>query len=339
MTIWRRALVATDRSSGGLLRACRTCLRAGSPSRRRGDHSRPSPPAGTSEDPSQPNNRPNLSYEVDPGAVVEDVVTLYNYSNVPLNFRLYVMDAFNDDTGAFSLLAGDEDPVDVGTWVSLAASMVTIPAQSQATVPITVKVPADAAPGDHVGGLLASSEAVGTGDDGNTVTIDRRTGTRVYVRVAGLVEQDLAIDRGPHRLHARAQPAQWFGHGALRHHEPRQRPAGRPPPCDHLGTPRPRSAAGPGARPRGADPARASRSSRPSRASQPRPWRSRTFVWKSSTVAGQEGDLPAVTRRGTALAVPITLILLSVVAWLALRARRGMLRHRQTGRPPEAQPT
>lgn len=339
MMIWRRVLVATTASAVVFCALAAPVSGQDAPPDGEVIHSWALSPAGTSEDPSQPNNRPNLSYEVDPGAVVEDAVTLYNYSNVPLNFRLYATDAFNDDTGAFSLLAGDEDPIDVGTWVSLAASTVTIPAESQATVPITVKVPTDATPGDHVGGLLASSQALGTDDDGNTVTIDRRTGTRIYIRVAGPVEQDLAIARVDTDYRPALDPL--GGSATVRYvitNRGNVRLAGR-----HSVT-----ISGPFGLARQQGPEQDLEELLPGESitieqtfeDVPATAVEITKVrLEPSTVAGQEGDLPTVTRRSAALALPITLILLAVAAWLTLRARHALLRHRQAEQPPEAQPT
>lgn len=138
--------------------------------------------------------RTNLSYELNPGDEVDDVITVFNFSNVDLSFRVYATDAFNDEDGTFQLLARDEEPVDVGSWFDLGLEGVSIPAGAQATFPITVRVPADARPGDHVGAVLASSEAVGTGPDGDVINLDRRTGTRVYLRVAGPLAPELAVE-------------------------------------------------------------------------------------------------------------------------------------------------
>lgn len=138
--------------------------------------------------------RPNLSYDLPPGGEVQDIVTLFNYSNVTLNFRIYATDAFNTDDGSFSLLPAEDEPTGVGSWVTVSSESVTIPPQTQLTFPITVKVPPDARPGDHVGALLASSQAQGTGPDGTIVNLDRRTGSRIYVRVAGPLSPELAVE-------------------------------------------------------------------------------------------------------------------------------------------------
>lgn len=150
-------------------------------------------PAG-SADPGESGNRPVFSYEAAPGAKIDDALTLFNYSNVPLAFELYATDAFNNESGAFDLLPGDEEPEEVGTWVALPTPSVIVPAKSQATMPFTVTVPADATPGDHAGAILASSVARGTGPDGKLVDLDRRTGSRMYIRVAGDLHPELAIE-------------------------------------------------------------------------------------------------------------------------------------------------
>ena len=137
--------------------------------------------------------RPDLSYELGQGAVIEDAVTLFNYGTVQLTFRVYATDAFNNADGQFDLLSGDQPPTDVGSWVSLAQELITVPPCKQVTMPITITVPPDAAPGDHAGAILASSESVGTGPEGGAVTLDRRTGTRLYLRVSGDLFPDLAV--------------------------------------------------------------------------------------------------------------------------------------------------
>lgn len=149
-------------------------------------------PAG-SLDPNEAGNRPELSYSSTPGEVIEDAVNLFNYGNVPLTFRVYATDAFNNEEGKFDLLPGDEEPVDVGTWVTFPQEEITLPAGKQVTIPITITVPADAAPGDHAGAVVASNVAISTDAAGQVVNLDRRTGTRLYMRVSGPLAPELAV--------------------------------------------------------------------------------------------------------------------------------------------------
>jgi hypothetical protein len=146
-----------------------------------------------SDNPNETGNRPNLSYFAAPGAVIKDSVTVVNFGNVTETFRVYATDAFNDAGGNFALLAGDKKPADVGTWVSIEQENITLLPGKQASFPITIKIPRDAVPGDHVGAILASSPTIGTGTEGQILTLDRRTGTRLYVRVNGDLHPDLEV--------------------------------------------------------------------------------------------------------------------------------------------------
>lgn len=146
-------------------------------------------------DGSQQGDRAGMAYELAPGTATHDAVTLFNFSNVKLVFDVYATDAFNNADGAFDLLAGDDNPSDVGTWITLPQRQVAVEAGKQVTLPITLRVPADAQPGDHAGAILASSAAMGTAPNGKVVNLDRRTGTRVYVRVAGRLTPRVSVAR------------------------------------------------------------------------------------------------------------------------------------------------
>jgi uncharacterized membrane protein len=144
-------------------------------------------------DPGQPGARPNLSYSLAPGATVEDSVVLRNYSNVQLTFRVYATDAFNNETGDFSLLDGNTAPKDVGSWVKVSQESITLAPDTGIDIPITIQVPADAQPGDHSGAILASSRTAAA-DGSRQVLLDRRVGSRLYLRVDGKVNPGLVVE-------------------------------------------------------------------------------------------------------------------------------------------------
>lgn len=131
-----------------------------SPSAENYTHSWSIGPAG-SLDPNQPGNRSNLTYDATPGSTITDAVVISNFGNVQLNFRIYATDAVNAEDGQVDLLLGDQQPTDVGSWVQIAQENVTVPPGMELTLPITITVPPDARPGDHVGGIVASSPAPG----------------------------------------------------------------------------------------------------------------------------------------------------------------------------------
>jgi hypothetical protein len=86
---------------------------------------------------------------------------------------------------------------DVGSWVTLKVNKYTVPAGKRADIPFEVKVPADAAPGDHAGGIVAANvEAVDTVEkDGVTLAVRQRVAARIYIRVAGPLKPELRVKR------------------------------------------------------------------------------------------------------------------------------------------------
>lgn len=141
----------------------------------------------------QGGGRPYLEYQVAPGTSVSDEVVVYNFSNVPMQFRIYATDAFNNDDGQFDLLPGDQIPTKAGSWVRLAQESITLPPGTQATIPVVITIPLDAAPGDHAGAIVAASIATTDNGDGQVINVERRTGTRLYLQVAGPLTPVLAI--------------------------------------------------------------------------------------------------------------------------------------------------
>lgn len=136
--------------------------------------------------------RTRFSYSADPGQQVADQYLVRNAGTTVQAFTILATDAFNDDAGEFALLDTAEEPVDIGSWVQFENGTSRLqfelqPAESR-VVPFTVKIPADATPGDHAGGIVASVVT-----PGQQVNVDRRLGTRLYARVSGDVQPGLSI--------------------------------------------------------------------------------------------------------------------------------------------------
>jgi hypothetical protein len=149
---------------------------------------------------SGPDGRPNFSFEMTPGAVLFGYAAVVNYSPIPLTLQVYATDAIETSGGGFGLLPPTATPTGVGAWVSLPAgtSTVQVPAESptkpgEVVLPITVHVPVSATPGDHVGGLIASLRTVGTNKTGQTVVLNQRIGSRVFIQVAGPLTPSLTL--------------------------------------------------------------------------------------------------------------------------------------------------
>ncbi|MEV6373243.1 WxL protein peptidoglycan domain-containing protein [Micromonospora musae] len=140
-----------------------------------------------------PNGRSAFTYKLNPGASLTDYVGIVNHSKRPVTLAVYASDAFTTSRGGYDLLPADRKPVDVGSWVRLPARTVTVPSTSRVDVPFTLTVPANATPGDHSGGIVASLTATTTTGQGNQVAVDHRVGSRIHLRVAGELAPALAV--------------------------------------------------------------------------------------------------------------------------------------------------
>lgn len=147
-----------------------------------------------------PDGRSKFSFGVTPGGVLNDYAALVNYSSQPLSLQVYATDAIETSGGGFGLLTAATKPTGVGSWISIPAgdATVSVPPESSSSpghvvIPLSVHVPANASPGDYVGGLVASLQTVGTNASGQSVVLDQRIGSRVFVTVSGPAKPALVV--------------------------------------------------------------------------------------------------------------------------------------------------
>ncbi|MGY4645046.1 COG1470 family protein [Cellulomonas sp. URHB0016] len=138
-----------------------------------------------------PDGRVSLRHSLDPGASATDHVTVTNFSDHDATFVVYAGDGTVNDTGDFDVPPGEDRRKDGGAWIELGQPdgterlddgrlQLTLGPAATATIPLTITVPTDATPGDHPAGVVA--ELV---DDGASVRLAARVGTRVHLRVTG----------------------------------------------------------------------------------------------------------------------------------------------------------
>ncbi|MFC0532539.1 DUF916 domain-containing protein [Phytohabitans kaempferiae] len=135
-----------------------------------------------------PTVRSRFEYGLKPGEEVADWLAVSNLGRKPLKINVYGTDAFNAADGGFALLPASERPKDVGAWISLPGREYTVPVGKRVDIPFKLKIPANAEPGDHIGGLIASATETTTNAEGQQVNVERRVAARVYLRVDGPVQ-------------------------------------------------------------------------------------------------------------------------------------------------------
>lgn len=134
--------------------------------------------------------RPNYAYALEPGATLDDGIIVSNYTEGALTFRVYAADGFMTEAGELDLLPAGEESAALGAWVSFAGEEVTVEGGDSAVVPFTLTVPADATPGDYAAGVVSSLLV----QNAEGVSVDRRLGSRMHLRVAGDLVPALAVD-------------------------------------------------------------------------------------------------------------------------------------------------
>jgi hypothetical protein len=132
--------------------------------------------------------------ELTPGKAYVDSVTVANYTAAPLTFHIYGSDAINTAGGGLSLRRRTDVQRDIGKWIELPYSLLTVPANSSKEVPFAIVTPQQATPGDHVGGIVAEQTQGTTSRAGSVpITVIQAVGVRIYGRVVGPLHPGLAL--------------------------------------------------------------------------------------------------------------------------------------------------
>lgn len=174
-----------------------------------GEESAPATFGVSPASPAGPDSRPFVVIGAAPGSVVTDYVAVLNQSDFSLPLSVYPSEATQAQDGTLTL-ANRGAVSDAGSWLTLGAATVDVPAQSSAgigsvVVPVTVTIPADAEPGDHVGAVIVSLTASGPGgENAPSLDFEQRVGARIYIHVTGETAPGLVVtqvsaryDHGP----------------------------------------------------------------------------------------------------------------------------------------------
>jgi hypothetical protein len=158
----------------------------------------PAPPTRWLVQPTGPrgdaSTRSYFTYDLDPGASVDDTLAIVNLSDDPLPLTLLGTDAYTEPaSGGFGLLPSADKPTDTGSWVQLATTSITVPARARVEVPFVIRVPINATPGDHAGGVVTSFVSPAVNTEGQSVLFDTRLAVRIYLRVTGDLTPALSV--------------------------------------------------------------------------------------------------------------------------------------------------
>ena len=123
-----------------------------------------------------------------PGTTLQDGLAVSNYTDHPITYYVYGADGYNTPgNGQFALRDHGYPMTGVGSWVRAAFPTITVPARTSTVVPISIAIPANASPGDHVGGVSGMDTAVESVQQQGDIRvgIKRVVAARLYVHVDG----------------------------------------------------------------------------------------------------------------------------------------------------------
>jgi hypothetical protein len=137
-----------------------------------------------------------ISLVVRPGRSYAESVSVVNYEAHATTFWLYPADAYTiSDGGGFAVDGLAATPRGVGAWVSPLPHTITVPGRRQLNIRFTVRIPANAEPGVHAGGIVVEDTVPRLVSAGQRVHVKQyvQVFTRLYVLVSGPLNPDFAL--------------------------------------------------------------------------------------------------------------------------------------------------
>lgn len=145
-------------------------------------------------DPSNPRTQSIFVYNLDPGAEKQDAVRIVNSSDSEKTIAVDVVDSEASSGGALACKQTVEPKKEVGSWVRLQKTQVTLAAHKTETVPFTLTVPKSASVGEHNGCVVVqdiTASPLKTGQNG--VSLSFRSALRMAVTVKGNVYSNISF--------------------------------------------------------------------------------------------------------------------------------------------------
>jgi hypothetical protein len=129
---------------------------------------------------------------LNPNDVKDDGVLVINNTTETRTILVYAVDSTPSTDGAFACKQISQSKNDVGAWIDLEKSEVTVKPGENVLVPFKIRVPENAAAGEHNGCIITQEKIEKTpGQSG--VNLSLRTGLRVAITIPGEIERKLQV--------------------------------------------------------------------------------------------------------------------------------------------------
>ncbi len=131
-------------------------------------------------------------HTLEPGDVQKEGVLTVNNSAERKTMLVYAVDSTPSTGGAFACAQFSEAKKDVGAWITLEKSEVTLEPGTNELVPFTIAVPQNASVGEH-NGCIVMQEKKEKAQAGSGASLSFRTGLRVAITIPGTLVRKLEI--------------------------------------------------------------------------------------------------------------------------------------------------
>lgn len=132
-------------------------------------------------------------YTLEPSEVKEAKVNVVNQSDQSVEVKIYPVDAVTTKDGAFAPQSEDREKIDVGAWINMPVSELSLKPNETKAVDFTIKVPENAEVGDHMGAIIVQGKEVAEAGEGTAMRVVSRVGARIYLTVPGEIIKKLEL--------------------------------------------------------------------------------------------------------------------------------------------------
>jgi hypothetical protein len=141
--------------------------------------------------------RPYFAWAATPDAALTDHVAIINFGSVPVTLQVFATNAVSLAQGATGFENRGQSHGGLASWITLhfpnGSSTLQLKPHAKEIVPITLQVPRNATPGDHVGAIIASLTSTIVSKNHAKVHLVQQVAARVVLRVSGKLRPLLTV--------------------------------------------------------------------------------------------------------------------------------------------------
>jgi hypothetical protein len=133
-------------------------------------------------------------YSIPAGVQRNDSVTVVNNGTEPITLKVYPVDSLTANNGSFALANDNAPKSDVGAWITMSTSEVTLGPKEVRNIPFTIAIPANATEAEHSGGIIIQeTKAKKLTNKGLNINVISRIGVRIYETVPGAEQLNMDV--------------------------------------------------------------------------------------------------------------------------------------------------